>query len=50
MAADSRLSLRIFGSMAVGPIDLSPELREAVARARQAAEALGELRRPASGH
>lgn len=35
--------------MAVDPIELSPELREIVARARRAAETAGELRPPGAG-
>ena len=35
--------------MAVDPIELSPELGRVVERARQAAEAAGELRPPAPG-
>jgi hypothetical protein len=35
--------------MAVDPIELNPELREVVARARRAAEAAGELRPPGVG-
>ena len=35
--------------MAVDPIDVDPELRELVARARRRAEEAGELRPPARG-
>jgi hypothetical protein len=35
--------------MAVDPFELSPELRRVVEQARQAAEAVGELRPPAAG-
>jgi hypothetical protein len=35
--------------MAVDPIDLDPELRELVARARRRAEEAGELRPPSHG-
>jgi hypothetical protein len=35
--------------VAVDPIELNPELREVVARARRAAEIAGELRPPAAG-
>jgi hypothetical protein len=35
--------------MAVDPIDLNPELRELVARARRRAEAAGEMRPPGRG-
>ena len=39
----------ILGVMAVDPIDLSPELREIVERARRAAEEAGELLPPGVG-